>query len=112
MSEDEISFYSRINKKKNNKSPILRVRIKKEQKIINSNSTKNIDRNHLQLKIPLTTKNNLVNNQRSKNTLTKFNSITYFNKDKKDTKEKEREITLFFILFVLQGEKNTTYYNN
>ena len=88
MSEDEISFYSRINKKKNNKSPILRVRIKKEQRVLNSNSTKNIDRNHLQLKIPLTTKNNLINNQRSKNTLTKFNSITYFNKDKKDTKGK------------------------
>ena len=91
MSDDEISFYSRINMKKNNKSPILRVKVKKEQKTLNTNYTKNIDRNYIQLKIPLTTRNDYMNNNHLKNSLKRFNSTAYFTKNKRDLDKYKNE---------------------
>jgi len=93
-----MSECSYINLTKTKKSPILRVQIKKAKKIINSNSTKNINRNCLQLDIPQTSRRNEsiypIKKLYNRNKLNKSNSITSFNryrrKDSMDDKEKEK----------------------
>ena len=93
-----MSECSYINLTKTKKSPILRVQIKKAKKIINSNSTKNINRNCLQLDIPQTSRRNEsiypIKKLYIRNKLNKSNSITSFNryrrKDSMDDKEKEK----------------------
>ena len=93
-----MSECSYINLTKTKKSPILRVQIKKAKKIINSNSTKNINRNCLQLDIQQTSRRNEsiypIKKLYIRNKLNKSNSITSFNryrrKDSMDDKEKEK----------------------
>ena len=95
-----MSEYSYVNLTKTKKSPILRVQIKKAQKIINSNSTKNIKRNNLQLDVPLTTKRNEsvypMKKLYIRNEFNRSNSITSFNRyrhrDSMDEEEKEKYI--------------------
>ena len=93
-----MSECSYINLTKTKKSPILRVQIKKAKKIINSNSTKNINRNCLQLDIPQTSRRNEsiypIKKLYIRNKLNKSNSITSFNRyrrrDSMDEKEKAK----------------------
>ena len=93
-----MSECSYINLTKTKKSPILRVQIKKAKKIINSNSTKNINRNCLQLDIPQTSRKNEniypIKKLYIRNKLNKSNSITSFNRyrrrDSMDEKEKAK----------------------
>ena len=88
-----MSEYSFINLTKTKKSPILRVQIKKAQKIINSKSTKNINRNFFHLDVPQTTRKNddfiPIKKLYIRNNLNRCNSITSFNRfTKKDNMSK------------------------
>ena len=95
-----MSEYSNVNLTKTKKSPILRVQIKKAQKIVNSNSTKNIKRNNLQLEVPKTFRRNesvypmkklyIRNNFNRSNSITSFNR--YRRRDSMDEEEKEKYI--------------------
>ena len=95
-----MSEYSYVNLTKTKKSPILRVQIKKAQKIVNSNSTKNIKRNNLQLEVPKTFRRNesvypmkklyIRNNFNRSNSITSFNR--YRRRDSMDEEEKEKYI--------------------
>ena len=93
-----MSEYSFINLIKTKKSPILRVQIKKAQKIINSKSTKNINRNFFHLDVPQTARKNddfiPIKKLYIRNNLNRCNSITSFNrfakKDNMSKGEKEK----------------------
>ena len=101
MSQEDIYFYSKINKKKIKKSPILRVQIKKSQKIFSSKSTTNINRNTINLDMPKTTRQKFGYNPLKKyfyrNSMPKHKSSTYFpknenNKFKLNKKPEEKKI--------------------
>ena len=83
MSEEDISFYSKINNTKIKKGPILRVQQKKANKMVNSKSMTNINRNYFNLKMPKTMKKletDLINKYIHKKPMKKYDSLTYFPK--------------------------------
>ena len=99
MSEENIPFYTKINKKKLKKGPILRVQFKKFQPIFTSKSTTNINRNIINLKIPQITRRTIENDSLKqyfyKNRIKKYNSSKYLPKhetDKYKIRKKSNEI--------------------
>jgi len=80
MSEEDKSLFSNLYNKKIKKGPILRVKLKKSNKIQASNSMKNFNRNSFQLKFTQTTRKtdiNPINNHLYRNQNQKYNSSTF-----------------------------------
>ena len=104
MSEENILTYSQINTKKLKKSPILRVQLKRANKLFISKSTKNINRNSFHLEMHKNAKKTqkIPGNQTKKyfyrNRLKNYNSSTYFPKfefnyeNKKKKKNEDKNI--------------------
>ena len=111
-----MSECSYINLTKTKKSPILRVQIKKAKKIINSNSTKNINRNCLQLGIPQTSrkKENIypIKKLYIRNKLNKSNSITSFNRYRRRDSMDEKEKAKYLNYIKLKKDKVKYIRNN
>ena len=130
MSEENILTYSQINNKKLKKSPILRVQLKRANKLFISKSTKNINRNSFHLEMPKNAKKTqkIPGNQTKKylyrNRLKNYNSSTYFPKFEfnyvNNQKKKKEDKNIIYrndstdnkkIKLYKFNEKNKTEYN-
>ena len=96
MDDEEVSFYSKLNRKKTEKKPILRVQLKKSKQIFYSNSTRDINRNNFfNPERKQYNKNNIANEEIKKisknDQLKKYDSISYFHKNYNDDKYKNKK---------------------